>query len=67
MRMLSEMDLRVQMDAKSDQLKNKSKSKIFSALDDAQESVNATTISAFDVRVMVQFRVHYVIAPKRAL
>ena len=29
LRMLSKIDLRVQMDAKSDQLKNKSKSEIF--------------------------------------
>ena len=35
LRMLSKMDLRVQMDAKSAQLKNKSNSKLFSSLADA--------------------------------
>ena len=42
--MLFEMDLRVQMDAKSGQLKNKSKSEIFSTPGDEQESANETTI-----------------------
>ena len=40
------MDLKVQMDAKSGQLKNESKSEVFSAPDDAQESANGTTINA---------------------
>ena len=52
------MDLTVQMDAKSGQLKNESKGEIFSVPGDAQESVNGTTINMFDVRLMVQFRVH---------
>ena len=56
--MLSKMDLRVQMDAKSGQLKNESKSEIFSALGDAQESTNGTTINTFDMRLIIQFRVH---------
>ena len=57
--MLSKMDLRVQMDAKSGQLKNESKSEIFSALGDAQESGNGTTINTFDMRLIIQFRVHW--------
>ena len=36
--MLSKMHLRVQMDAKSGQLKNESKSEIFSSPGDTQES-----------------------------
>ena len=43
LRMLSKMDLRVQMDAKSGQLKNESKSEVFSAPDDSQERTNGTT------------------------
>ena len=49
------------MDAKSVQLKNESKSEIFSAPGDAQESANGTTINMFDVRLMVQFRMHLII------
>ena len=49
------------MDAKSGQLKNESKSEIFSAPGDAQESANGTTINMFDVRLMVQFRMHLII------
>ena len=49
--MLSKMDLRVQMDAKSGQLK-KSKSEIFSAPGDAQDSANGTTINAFDMPLL---------------
>ena len=49
------------MDAKSGQLKNESKSEIFSAPGDAQESANGTTINMFDVRLMVQFRIHLII------
>ena len=49
------------MDAKSGQLKNESKSEIFSAPGDAQESANRTTINMFDVRLMVQFRMHLII------
>ena len=52
LRMLSKIDLRVQMDAKSDQLKIKVKVKFFSAHDDAQESGNGTTMKAFDVRLV---------------
>ena len=49
------------MDAKSGQLKNESKSEIFSAPGDAQESANGTTINMFDVRLMVQLRMHLII------
>ena len=49
------------MDAKSGQLKNESKSEIFSAPGDAQESANGTTINMFNVRLMVQFRMHLII------
>ena len=59
--MLSKMDLRVQMVAKSHQLKNESKSEIFSAHVDAKESAKGTTINVFDVSLMVQFRVHLII------
>ena len=46
LRIHSKMDLKVQMDAKSGQLKNENKSEVFSAPDDAQESANGTTINA---------------------
>ena len=59
------MDLRVQMGAKSSQLKNKSKSEIFSASADAKESGNGTTVNAFDVRLMTQFWVHLIIRLER--
>ena len=61
LRMLSEIDLRVQMDTKSGQLKSESKNEIFSAPGDAQESATRATINAFDVCLMVQFGVHLVI------
>ena len=47
--MLSKMDLRGQMDAKSGELKNESRSKLFSAPGDAQESANGTTTNAFEI------------------
>ena len=56
--MLSKMNLTVQMDAKSTQLKNESKC---TAPGDAQDSTNGTTINAFEVRLMIQFRVHLII------
>ena len=59
--MLSKIDLRVQMDAKSVQIKNESETEIFSAPGEAQKFVSGTTISVFDVRLMVQFRVHLII------
>ena len=59
--MLSKMDLRVQMDAKSVQIKNESETEIFRAPGKAQKFVSGTTISVFDVRLMVQFRVHLII------
>ena len=61
LRMLSKVDLRVQMDAKSGQLINESMSETFSAPGDAQKSANITTINASGVRLMVQFRVHLII------
>ena len=57
-RMLSKLDFRVQMDAKSTQLKNESKSELFSAPAHVQDSAKRKTINAFEVRLMVQFRVH---------
>ena len=51
MRILLKMNLRVQMDAKSGKLKVESMS----------ESVNGKTINAFEVRLMIQFRVQLVI------
>ena len=44
---LLKMDLRVQMDAKSSQLKNESKSELFSAPGDAQESANQGCMQKF--------------------
>ena len=58
--MLSKMDLTGQMDAKSGQLKNESKSEMFSAPGDAQESAYEITINVFDVCLMIQFRVHLI-------
>ena len=59
--MLSKVDVRVLMDAKSGQLKNENKSDTFRATGDAQESANIATINEFGVRLMVQFRVHLII------
>ena len=62
--MLSNMHLRVQMDAKSGQLKNESESEMFRAPSDAQEIASGTLmldvclmVNAFALRLMVQFRV----------
>ena len=55
------MDLSAQMDWKSAQLKNESKREPFSAPADAQENANGTAINAFEVRLMMQFRVHLII------
>lgn len=41
------------MDAKSAKLKNKSKSELFSAPGEAQESASGTIINAFEVRLML--------------
>ena len=49
--MLLKMDLRVQMNAKSGQLK----------IESMGESVNGKTINAFELRLMIQFRVHQII------
>ena len=51
LRMLLKIDVRVQMDAKSGQLKIESMS----------ESANGKTINAFEVRLMIQLRVHLTI------
>ena len=51
--MLSKMDLRLQMDVTSGQLKNERKSEPFSAPGDAQESANRTTINASKVCLMI--------------
>lgn len=61
MRELSKMDLRVQVDAKSGQLKNHIKNELFSEPGDAQESASRTTINVFEVRLMTQFRVYLII------
>ena len=62
LRMLSKMDLRVQIDAKSGQLKMKLRVNfLVCATGVAQESANGTTINAFKV---VQFRVHLIIRLK---
>ena len=61
LRMLLKMDLMVQIDAKSDQLKNESKSEIFSVPVDAQESANETIINAFEVvSLIVQYWVQLI-------
>ena len=49
--MLLKIDLRVEMDAKSSQLK----------IESISESANGKTINAFEVRLMIQFRVHLMI------
>ena len=54
------MDLKVQMNAKSVHLKNESKSQLYSAPDDAQGSANGTTINAFEVWLMLQFKMHLI-------
>ena len=46
---------------KSGQLKNESKSELFTVPSDAQENTNGTAINAFDVNLMAQFRMHLVI------
>ena len=64
LRMSSKMDLRLQKYAKCGKcakLKNESKTNIFSAPGDTQESANGTTINVFDAILMVQFRVHLII------
>ena len=61
LRILSKMDLRVQLDAKSGQLKNVSKTERFSAPDDGKESASVITVNAFEVRLMVQVGVHLII------
>ena len=59
--MLSKTDLRVQMDAKSNQLKHETKNEPFSAPADTQESADRITIKAFEVHVMTQFWAHLII------
>ena len=48
------------MDRISGQLKNESKSALFSEPGDAQWSENRTAIMRFQVRLMIQFRVHLI-------
>ena len=47
--MISKMDLRGQMYAQSCELKNESKSELFSAPGDAQERAIGTTTNAFEM------------------
>ena len=47
------------MDAKSGELKNESKSKRFSTPGDAQESANGTTTNAFEMWLMVEFKMSF--------
>ena len=42
-------------------IKSESKSEIFSTSGDAQESANRTKTNVFDVRFMVQYRMHLII------
>ena len=51
----------MQTDGKLGQLKNESKTEMFSIPGDAQESASGTTINVFDVSLMVQFRLHMII------
>ena len=52
------MDVRIQIDSKSGLFKNESKSEIFSASSDAQESANWTTINASQARLLIGSRLH---------
>ena len=61
LRMLSNIDISVQMNSKSVQLKNKSKSELFREPVYAHESAKKTTTNAFRVHLMLQFRVHLII------
>ena len=61
LRISIKIGLRMQTDAKLGQLKNESKTKMFSVPGDAQESASWTTINAFDRSLMIQFRVHLII------
>ena len=60
----SKMDLTVQIDTKSGQLKNEIKSELLSTPGNTQESANGTTVNVFGVRLMVQFRVHLIVRLK---
>ena len=55
------MDLTLQMDKKSAQLKNETKSEYFSAPADTQDDIKRTKIKAVEVRLIVQFKVHLII------
>ena len=46
---------------KSGQLKNESKSELFTVPSNAQGNTNRATINSFDVNLMVQFSMHLVI------
>ena len=58
--MLLKMDLRVEMDAKSGQLKNEIKSKLFRAPGHTKESANLRKINAFEKHLIIQFWVHLI-------
>ena len=59
-KMLLKMELRVQMNAKSRQLKNESKIDLFSEPGDAHEKANRTAINAFEVGLMIKYRLHLI-------
>ena len=52
------------MMAKSGPLRKESKSELFSASGDPQESANGTLKNVFEVHLMLQFRVHLIIHPE---
>ena len=55
------MGSRVQMNARSCQLKNQSKSEFSISRGYAQDSANRTTTNAFEVRLMIQYLVQLLI------
>ena len=59
--MLPKMDFMVQMNPKSGQLKNESKSELFRAPGRPQKTENGISINAFEVCLMVQIRVYLII------
>ena len=59
--MLPKMDFMVQMNPKSCQLKNESKSELFRAPGRPEETENGISINAFGVCLMVRIRVYLII------
>ena len=53
LKILLKMDVRIQIDSKSGLFKNESKSEIFSASSDAQESANWTTKNASQAHLLI--------------